>query len=161
MISLHWPNRCARLLCYVGKTAGAGGRSLLVIAAWLSLTACQQADPGPSRTTSAIEVVQAAIEKELDMAVSLKVETFRQNDEWAFLAGLPLTADGNRIDYSQTKFADDVREGYFDDGFVALTRRARKGVDDWSLVALSLGATDAPFVGWPEEFGVPKALVMP
>ena len=127
----------------------------------LSLIGCQQANLGQSKTTSAVEVVQAAIAKELDMEVSLKVETFRQNDEWAFLAGLPLTAEGEPIDYSQTKFADDVREGYFDDGFVALAKRARKGVDDWALVTLSLGATDAPFVGWPEQFGVPKELVMP
>lgn len=161
MISLHLTDRRARLFGNGGKTTGAGRVSTLVIAVLLSLIGCQQSDPGPSKATSAVEVVQAAIAKELDMDVSLKVETLRQNGEWAFLAGLPLTADGRRIDYSQTKFADDVREGYFDDGFVALARRARKDADNWVLVTLSLGATDAPFVGWPEEFGVPKALVMP
>ncbi len=95
------------------------------------------------------------------MEVSLDVETLLQNDEWAFISGLPLTAAGQPIDYSQTKFATAIREGYFDDGFVALAKRKREGVDDWELTALSLGATDAPFVSWPEQFGVPKELVMP
>lgn len=106
-------------------------------------------------------MVQAAVAQELDMEVSLHVETFRQNDEWAFVSGLPLTTAGKPIDYSQTKFANAIREGYFDDGFLALVKRISKSVDDWELVTLSLGATDAPFVSWPEQFGVPRELVMP
>ena len=136
--------------------------SLLLLMFFLfSLMACQQTFPGNSETTSAIEVVQAAIAKELEMEVSLKIETFRQNDQWAFLSGLPLTLEGKPIDYSQTRFSVDVREGYFDDGFLALMKRKTQNVDDWTLVILSLGATDAPFVDWPERFGVPRELLMP
>lgn len=143
------------------RIASAYKLAACLMLALLSLMGCQQANLIPAKTTTAYEAVQTAIARELEMAVSLQVETFRQNDEWTFLAGLPLTAAGKTIDYSQTKFADDVVEGFFDDGFVALLQRKTKGVDDWALVALSLGATDAPFVGWPEQFGVPTELVMP
>ena len=137
------------------------GLSILSVIVLLFLSGCQQTNPGHAKTTSVVEVVQAAVAQELNMEVSLNVETLRQNDEWAFVSGVPLTAAGQPVDYSRTKFADAIREGYFDDGFVALAKRKREGVDDWQLTALSLGATDAPFVSWPEQFGAPRELVMP
>ena len=107
---------------------------------------------------SPADAVIAGIQAELEMEIRLKIETQRQNHQWAFLTGIPLSTTGNYIDYSQTKFASDVREGYFDDGFAALTQKNQKS-GNWKLVTLSLGATDAPFVDWPEQYGVPKSLI--
>ena len=107
---------------------------------------------------SPANAVIAGIQAELEMDVRLKIETQHQTDQWAFLTGIPLSTTGNYIDYSQTKFASDVREGYFDDGFAALTQKNQKS-GNWKLVTLSLGATDAPFVDWPEQYGVPKSLI--
>ena len=106
------------------------------------------------------EAIVSAVKDELGMSVTLKIETQRQDDQWAFLSGLPLTNEGGRIDYSRTRYADDIKEGYFDDGFVGLAQfdKNNKG---WSLITLSLGATDAPFVSWPEQFGVPKKIIFP
>jgi hypothetical protein len=149
---LHYP---------VLRITRAGNLLILLIVAFLNLPGCRQTDLGHVNETSVYNVVLSAIAAELEMAVSLKVETFRQKDEWAFMSGQPLTVAKQPIDYSQTKFAADVREGYFDDGFVALLQRSNNSDDAWVLVALSLGATDAPFVDWPARFGVPKELVMP
>jgi hypothetical protein len=105
--------------------------------------------------------IREAIARELGMAVSLEVETFREHAGWAFVAGRPLTADRAPIDYARTPYARDVEEGYFDDSFAALARRAGGRDTGWSVVELSLGATDAPFVDWPDRHGLPRTLVMP
>lgn len=123
---------------------------------------CQHlAGPGVHCHATPIDAIKAGIEKALNMTVTLKVETFRQDKEWAFVTGLPLTANGERIDYTQTVYADDVHDGYFDDGFIALVRKRQQRCGGWSVTALSLGATDAPFVAWPEQFGVPEELILP
>ena len=106
------------------------------------------------------DAVITAIQTELGMEVMLKVENLRKNNQWAFLTGIPLSKTGERIDYNKTRFAADIREGYFDDGFVALTKKDIKS-GNWTLIELSLGATDAPFIDWPEQYRVPKNLIFP
>ena len=75
--------------------------------------------------------------------------------------GLPLTAEGRRIDYRRTPYADTVVDGAFDDNFVALVRRSSAEIEGWWLVELSIGATDAPFIDWQERYQLPPALVSP
>ena len=94
------------------------------------------------------------------MEVTLSIETLRQDNQWAFLAGIPLSSTGDRIDYSKTRFKNDIREGYFDDGFVALAKKNNES-GNWAVATLSLGATDAPFIDWPEQYQVPKKLIFP
>lgn len=118
--------------------------------------------PGSEAVASTPEAaVRRAVAQSLGMAVSLAVDTSNLHGDWAFLAGRPLTPEGSPIDYSKTPYAKDVAEGYFDDNFVALVRRTDAGVGGWEIVELSIGATDAPFVDWPDKHGLPRALVMP
>lgn len=95
------------------------------------------------------------------MPVRLKVEIFAEHAEWVFVAGQPLTAEWTQIDYSGTPYAKDLSEGYFDDNFVALVKGSANEHAKWRVVELSIGATDAPFVDWPERYGLPRKLVMP
>lgn len=123
---------------------------------------CSSSDSGSvevSGAESPLEAVRPAVEKILGMPVQLKIHESRNNHEWTFLTATPLTADGSVIDYSVTSFAEDVREGYFDDWLCALVQKNADG--KWHLVALDVGATDAPFVDWPERYGVPEKLVIP
>lgn len=92
------------------------------------------------------------------MPVTLRVDTSNPYRDWVFLAGVPLTMQGQRIDYSQTRFAKDLAEGYFDDNFVALVRRSAPPAGGWHVIELSVGATDAPFVAWFEKYGLPTGL---
>ena len=106
-----------------------------------------------------LEAISPAVEKILGMPVQLNIHELRNNNEWTFLTATPLTADGKAIDYSSTIYAEDIREGYFDDWLCALVQKSDGG--KWYVVALDIGATDAPFVDWPDRYGVPKALVVP
>lgn len=104
------------------------------------------------------QVLRQAVEYELGQAVVIDVDELRSDDQWAFVTAVSLTADRTPIDYSRTKFADDVSDGVFDDWLCALLENDG---GRWKLVALEIGATDAPFVDWPERYGVPKAIVFP
>lgn len=105
-----------------------------------------------------IEVLRAAVARELGQPVALEVDKRREDERWVFVTAAARTADGKPIDYMRTRFADAVKEGVFDDWLCALLERdgAR-----WKVVALEIGATDVPYVDWPERFGVPGRLVMP
>jgi hypothetical protein len=105
-----------------------------------------------------IEVLRQAVESELGQAVVIDIDELRSDDQWAFVTAVSLTVDRTPIDYSRTKFADDVTDGVFDDWLCALLANDE---GRWKMVALEIGATDAPFVDWPERYGVPRAIVFP
>lgn len=102
--------------------------------------------------------VQEAIAVKLGMPVMLDVQMARPHEDWMFLAGRPLSADGRPIDYTRTPYAQDLAEGFFDDNFSALVRRRVQSGGGWDVVELSLGATDAPFIDWFERHGLPLDL---
>lgn len=114
-------------------------------------------EPGSVLREEVLDAFRAPVEKQLGQQVVFKVSVLRVSDGWAFLNAQPLTKAGQKeIDYSKTKFADDVREGFFDDWLCAL---AKKKNGRWVVVALEIGATDVPFEPWPEKFGAPRALM--
>ncbi len=157
--------RTGNLTSIRAQSQGTGATAALP---WLYLVlsllgGCQHIAPTPvaAQHPTPLDAVRAGIERQLNREVTLQIDTYRQDGEWAYVTGRPLTEQGARIDYTDTVYAQDIREGYFDDGFVALARKPRPEVDDWTLEALSLGATDAPFVDWPKQFGVPRDLIVP
>jgi|GEM_PF-1855749 len=74
---------------------------------------------------------------------------------WAFLAGVPLKPDGSEMDYRSTIHMEAINEGAFDGGIFALLQK-RDG--QWMTVRYIIGATDVPYVDWPQEFGAPAVI---
>lgn len=106
----------------------------------------------------ALLTLRNAVTSELNQAVVVEVDEQRSNGRWVFVTGRALTPDRKPIDYSSTKFAGDVEDGVFDDWFCALLKDDGSG---WAVVALEIGATDVPYVDWPDRYGVPAGIVMP
>lgn len=106
----------------------------------------------------AVEIVRRAVAERLGQPVTVEVDELRSDGRWTFLTGVPRTPAGDPLDYAATPYAQDVADGLFDDWLCALLARA---ADGWSLVALEIGATDAPFADWPERHGVPPELIAP
>jgi hypothetical protein len=111
-----------------------------------------------SPTDAALRVLRDTVAREVGQPVTLDIDTERSDGRWTFVTGVARTLERRPIDYSRTKFADAVKEGMFDDGLCALLERTGA---TWKIVALEIGATDVPFVDWPERFGVPRELVLP
>lgn len=105
-----------------------------------------------------LDAVRPAVEADLGQPVRFNVSSIRTDGIWAYLSATPLTPEYQPVDYSATKYAADIEEGAFDDWLCALVEREG---DIWIVRALEIGATDAPFVDWPERFGAPGEVVMP
>jgi hypothetical protein len=101
--------------------------------------------------------LRQAVERELGQPITLEIDKRREDARWAFVTAVARTADGKPVDYTRTKFAGAVKDGVFDDWLCALLERDGTM---WKVTALEIGATDVPYVDWPERFGVPRDLVL-
>ena len=107
--------------------------------------------PGP------LEIVKSAVEEALGIPVTLEIHEQRSDEHWFFLIATPLTGKGGPINYSDTRLADSAVEGEFDDWLCALLQKSESNT--WKLLALEIGATDVPFIDWPNRYGIPVDLI--
>ena len=116
--------------------------------------------PNPPATPppGALRVVQSATEEALGIPVTLAIHDQRSDQNWFFLIATPLTGTGGPVNYGDTRLADRAAEGEFDDWLCALLRKS--GSNTWELLELEIGATDVPFIDWPDRYGVPVELIM-
>lgn len=132
----------------------------VLVCAFSSLAAAEPHSPKPgSPERKAIaDALRIPVKAELKKEVIFKISRLKVQGEWAFLAGVPLKPDGTEMDYQGTIHEEAIREGAFDGGIFALLRK-RDG--QWKTVRYVIGATDVPYVDWPQEFGAPAAIFEP
>lgn len=111
--------------------------------------------PGSEERTALMDALRESVEPELEQQVIFKIDSLKVSDGWAFMRGVPQKKGGGKINYNDTKYAEAVAEGMFDNNICALFRD--KG-GEWTVVEFVLGATDVPYVGWAEEFDAPAAI---
>ncbi len=104
-----------------------------------------------------LNAVRIPVRCQLGLEVLFKVIDLRTDGEWSFLHARPLTPDYKPIHYSLTPFANEAREGVLEDRLFALVRN--EPGEGWRVVELSIGATDAPFIDWPQKFGAPIGIL--
>ena len=111
-------------------------------------------------TTDPASEVARLISTDLGFPVSVNVVNYRNSDDWIFMSGNPTDEAGGRIDYTETHYASDWREGFFDDVFMALFRIDNNSGSEkiYDLIEFSLGATDAPFLDWKIKHALPNEL---
>ncbi|HEX8686792.1 MAG TPA: hypothetical protein VF736_21215 [Pyrinomonadaceae bacterium] len=111
--------------------------------------------PGSAERKAITDALRAPVERELRQKVVFKVDGLKVQGGWAFLRGVPQTPDGGRLDYKATSYRQQVEEGVFDDGVVALLR---KQAGRWRVVKYVIGATDVPYVTWDKDYKAPSAI---
>lgn len=110
---------------------------------------------GSAERTAILDALRGPVEAELEQPVVFKVNLIRAQGEWAFVRATPLQPGGNRIDYLNTKFREQVENGAFDDSVDALVKYTN---GSWQPVIYVIGATDVAWSLWPQEYGAPEAL---
>lgn len=126
----------------------------------LSLFAAEPVTPksGTPERKAIADALRAPVKQELQCEVIFKIDRLKVLNGWAFLGGVPLKPDGSEMDYKGTTYEEAIREGAFDGGIFALLQK-RDG--QWVTVRYVIGATDVPYVDWPQELGAPKAIFEP
>lgn len=103
-----------------------------------------------------LDALRPAIEDDLGQPVQFMVDRLRVQGDWAFFAGSVQRPDGRPIDFSRTRYAEALQEGFFDGpGTYGLLRRDN---GRWHPVGFFVGPTDAAYLAWPDEQGAPASL---
>jgi hypothetical protein len=115
-------------------------------------------EKGSAERKAILDALRVPVEKQLKQPVIFKIDHLKVQNNWAFLTGRPQNSDGSAIDYTNTVYQEAVDSGAFDDGIVALLRRA--GVK-WTVVQYVIGATDVPYENWDKKYRAPKGIFTP
>ncbi|MBA4132255.1 MAG: hypothetical protein C0519_12625 [Hyphomicrobium sp.] len=110
---------------------------------------------GSAERKAVLDAARVPVEKDLGQDIVFQVKTLRVTPEWAFVYGTPKRPDGKAIDYSKSIYAQDVKDGSFNEGAAVLLAREAAG---WRLVTYSVGFGDVVWDSWDEEFGAPAWL---
>ncbi|WP_309627663.1 hypothetical protein [Brevundimonas sp.] len=104
-----------------------------------------------------LDALRPAIQRDLGgQPVQFMVDRLRVQGDWAFYAGSIQQPNGRPIDFSKTRYASALEEGFFDGpGTFALLRRS---AGTWRVVGFVVGPTDVAYLAWPDEYGAPQTL---
>lgn len=110
---------------------------------------------GSPERKALMDAIRVPIQRDIGQKVQFKVDWLKVQGNWAFLKGKPIQPGGSDIDYSRTKYAQEVKDGVFGYGVQCLFKK--KG-SKWTVAKYVLGASDVPYTMWWKEFGAPKKI---
>ena len=112
-------------------------------------------EKGSAERTAILNALRVPVEKELKQKIQFSIDTFRVQDNWAFVNGMPQNSSGGEPNYKNTPYQDAIENGAFDNNFQALLK---KSGGKWKVVTYTVGCTDVCWLGWDEKYKAPKAI---
>ncbi len=103
-----------------------------------------------------MEALRVPAEKDLKQKVIFNVDILRVAGDWAYARVSPTRPDGGEINFSKTKYREQIEFGAFEPQGEALLRRDG---DEWEVLEWVFGANDVPSAGWPDKYQMPKSLL--
>lgn len=110
---------------------------------------------GTAERKGIMDALRVPVMRELKQRVVFKPSHLKLAGGWAFIVARPLQPNGRKVDYSRGIHAEAAKSGALEDQVVGLLKRGKGG---WTVVAHTVGATDVPYVDWPQRFGAPKSI---
>jgi hypothetical protein len=105
-----------------------------------------------------MQVVRAVVNAELGPPVEFEISSARLLEGWAYVDAVPTRAEGERFYYEETRYAEAVEFGRFEERVQALLRHSELG---WILFEYSIGGGDGVSADWMDAYEVPDALFDP
>lgn len=113
--------------------------------------------PGQDLRKKLCDAFRPVVASEAKIATpSFVINSLNVMGNWAFLSCTPQNANGSKIDWSKTAHTD-IASGEIDEIAVALIAKDQAG--QWQVISYGIGATDAWWFGWTDEYGIPKKLL--
>jgi len=117
------------------------------------------AAPASIDSTAAVrDALRSKVASDLAQRVSLKTNTFRIADGYAFVTARALDRSGKPVDFYRTRYREAIDQGTFDGEDYPIIALLQNQGGKWLVKAYSVGAMDVPWVGWWDEFGAPRSL---
>ncbi len=111
---------------------------------------------GSEERQAIMDALRGAAEKDLRRKVIFKVDRLRVAGDWAYARVEPIQPNGDPIDFSKTKYREQVELGAFDPQGEALLRLEEDG---WHVLEWIFGGTDVASAEWPGKYRLPKSLL--
>jgi hypothetical protein len=112
--------------------------------------------PGSDLRRTLMDAMRPSFEDELGASVEFFVHRLAVWGGYAYAAVRPQRPGGRPIDWRRTKYAEAFASGAFEaDMSLALLRRSR---GRWEVVDFVIGPTDAHWISWQTEYGIPEAV---
>jgi hypothetical protein len=133
------------------------GASTFMLLGCSSLQAQEAHTPpaGSAERKAILDVLRTPFEKELKQELVFKVEMLRVVGDWAAARVTPLQPNGKPVDWSKTKYKEQMEVGMFDPNGEALFKRQ---TGKWKLLEWVFGGTDSSLSVWIESHKAPVAL---
>ena len=112
-------------------------------------------EKGSAERKVILDSLRAPIERELKQKIVFAADTFHVSGNWTFIYGSMQTPEGGQPDFSRTNYAEAKREGFFDNNFQALLKRA---AGKWTVIKYQIGCTDVCYTEWWRQYRAPKAI---
>lgn len=135
-----------------GSIAAAPAKSVTSTAT--SLSEVHGLDLTTSEAKMILDALRVPVQKALGQPVSVDAGFVNEWGTYATVQGIALGLDGREIDYGRiARYSEAVKFGAFDPQLCALLRNDG---GQWRVLKWEVGATDAAFVPWSEQFGLPE-----
>ena len=133
--------------------------AILAVLVFSAVAAVAQAVYTPAKNSAEraaiLNAIRVPLEKDLRQKIVFVTDDFNVRGAWAYVSGTPQTADGGRPDYRNTRYADAVDSGAFDNNIFALLKKTG---GKWKIVNYAIGCTDVCYLDWWSRFKAPKAI---
>jgi hypothetical protein len=134
----------------------AAGLACLITFAGARAAEIESPPRGSPLRTELLDAVRPAFEEQVGAPVEFVVHDLNVMGDWAYGNVRLQRPGGAEIDWSATKFAEDVKQGMFDaENNVFLLQREGEA---WNLVELALGPTDVAWDWWRQQHNLPYEL---
>ncbi len=112
--------------------------------------------PGTPERAAIMDALRVPAKKDLGMTVIFKVDRLRVAGDWAYARVAPTKPNGDAIDFSKTKFREQMEADMFDPLGEALLHREN---NEWKMLEWVFGGTDSQSSGWSSTYRFPKSLL--
>lgn len=111
---------------------------------------------GSAERTAILDAIRPRTEKAVGMKVKFEVTHLKVAKGFAFLMANPVRTNGKKIDWTKTRYAQDIADGIFDPSVMALFKKSGK---TWKVLEWSFGATDYPAEEWVKNHHAPRTIL--
>lgn len=135
------------MVCVLVLVSVMSGATPLAIAS--DVTVIERSDPLRAKLLNA---ARSVFERATGGEVEFVVKRLAEQNGWAFGHVVLQRPGGGKINWQQTKFAEDLEQGMFDPA--ASFFLLQKSGTDWVVREYSVGPTDVVWDGWRHELGL-------
>ena len=128
---------------------------LLFTAAGTFAQSAYTPEKGSTERKTILDALRGPLERDLKQKIVFVTENFKVQGNWAYVDGVPQGAAGKDLDYSRTRYADQVESGAFDHNFFALLKKTG---GKWKITTYAIGCTDVCYLDWWRLHKAPKAI---